>query len=105
MRVINTTAFVLALLVALAYYFFSVRKWKAQNNKNIIPTEVSNANTEGVPSAIMIINEGTAEDEELIAVITAAIHEFTGTRDFEVVMIKPSAVIWTLTGRQKALRN
>ena len=105
MRVINTTAFVLALVVALAYYFFSVHKWKAQNNKNVMPTEGGNTNTNDIPLAITIIDKATVEEEELVAIITAAIHEFTGKKDVEVVSIRPSATNWTLTGRQNALRN
>lgn len=100
----NTTAFVVALVIVLAYYFFSVRKWKAQNHKDVIPTKSVNANTNDIPVATIIVDEDTEEDEELVAIITAAIHEFTGTDDFEVVKIKPSAPNWTLTGRQKALR-
>jgi hypothetical protein len=44
-------------------------------------------------------------DEDVIAVITAAIHEFTGTGEFQVVKIKPSATNWVLTGRQNLLAN
>ena len=49
--------------------------------------------------------EVDAQDDDLIAVITAAIHEFTGTRDFEVVKITPSAENWKLTGRQNQISN
>lgn len=94
----------MALVVVLAYYFFSVRKWKTQNNKNVIPTEGGNANANDIPVATTIVDKDTEEDEELVAIITAAIHEFTGTEDFEVVRIRPSEA-WTLTGRQNALRN
>lgn len=52
-----------------------------------------------------VLIEGDAEEEYMIAVITAAIHEFTGTGEFEVVKIKPSAQNWTLTGRQNLLAN
>ncbi len=45
------------------------------------------------------------EDEYIIAVITAAIHEFTGSEAFEVVKIRPTAQNWTLTGRQNLLIN
>lgn len=46
-----------------------------------------------------------AEDEYLIAVITAAIHEFTGTESFVVVRIKPRAENWIVIGRQNQLSN
>lgn len=104
MKVINTTAFVLALVVVLAYYFFSVHKWKDENNKKAIPTEGGNPNTNDIPLAITIVDEDPEDDEVLVAIISAAIHEFTGTDNFEVVRIKPSPA-WTLTGRQNALRN
>lgn len=44
-------------------------------------------------------------EEDLIAVITAAIQEFTGTGEFEVVKIKRSSENWTLTGRQNLVSN
>jgi len=52
----------------------------------------------------IVVDVDTVE-EDLIAVITAAIHEFTGTSDFEVVRIRPSAEKWTLTGRQNSVSN
>jgi hypothetical protein len=39
-KIINTTAFILALLVTLGYYFFSVRKWKAKKEKMGIDTKI-----------------------------------------------------------------
>ncbi|GMA98340.1 hypothetical protein [Pelosinus sp. IPA-1] len=45
-----------------------------------------------------------SEEEYLIAVITAAIQEFTGSGDFEVVQIKQHAQNWTLIGRQNLLK-
>jgi Na+-transporting methylmalonyl-CoA/oxaloacetate decarboxylase gamma subunit len=51
------------------------------------------------------LSDVEAEDEYLIAVITAAIHEFTGGENFEVVKIKPSAKNWTLIGRQNLMSN
>ena len=45
------------------------------------------------------------EEEELIAVITAAIQELTGTNEFEVVRITPRAGNWLLTGQQNLLRG
>jgi hypothetical protein len=55
-----------------------------------------------LPSKII---EVEAEEEYVIAVITAAIQEFSGTGEFEVVKIKPSAPNWVLTGRQDLLAN
>jgi hypothetical protein len=52
-----------------------------------------------------ILDTADTEEDDLIAAITAAIHEFTGTGDFEVVSIKPSGDNWTLTGRLNLLRN
>jgi len=104
-RVINTTAFVLALVIVLAYYFFSVRKWKAQNNKKAISTESVHVDTNDRPVGLTIVDGEIEDDEELVAIITAAIHEHTGKDDFEVVKIRPSATNWTLTGRQNALRH
>jgi len=103
-KVINTTAFVLALVVVLAYYFFSVHQWKTKINKKELPTESDNQNANDIPLAFTIVDENPEYDEELVAVITAAIHEFTGTDNFKVVSIKPRPA-WTPTGRQNALRN
>jgi hypothetical protein len=49
--------------------------------------------------------EADVEDEYIIAAITAAIHEFTGSGEFEVVRIRPTAQNWILTGRQNLLAN
>lgn len=49
--------------------------------------------------------DADVEDEYIIAAITAAIHEFTGSEEFEVVRIKPTAQNWILTGRQNLLIN
>lgn len=51
-----------------------------------------------------LVNMDT-EDDDLIAVITAAIHEVAGNGEFEVVSIKPSGADWQLTGRQELLRS
>jgi hypothetical protein len=45
------------------------------------------------------------EEDELIAIITAAIHEFAGAKDFEVVSIKQNGENWALTGRQNLLAS
>lgn len=49
--------------------------------------------------------EQDCEDEYLIAVITAAIQEYNGSGEFEVVRIKQRAQNWILTGRQNLLAN
>jgi len=104
-RVINTTAFVLALVVVLGYYLFSVRKWKTQNKNNSMPMEKGKENNHEMSLVTLPVNEDTEENDELVAIMTAAIHEFTGSADFQVVKIKPSATNWTLTGWQNSLRN
>lgn len=47
------------------------------------------------------------EEEELIAVITAAIAEFTGssTDAFKVLRIRQHSANWSLTGRQDIMHN
>lgn len=109
MKVINTTAFVFALAVTIGYYFFLRRKWKVKNDKTMIPKTEMIINQMSkdqheifLPSALVDIDGG---EDCLIAVITAAIHESTGTGDFEVVRITPSAKNWTLTGRQNLVSN
>lgn len=49
--------------------------------------------------------DADVEDEYIIAAITAAIHEFIGSGEFEVVRIRPTAHNWILTGRQDLLIN
>jgi len=56
-----------------------------------------------LPTSVVDVEE--EDEEELIAVITAAIEEFTGTSEFEVVRITPRAGNWLLTGRQNLLRG
>lgn len=101
MRIINTTAFVLALVVVLSYYLFSVRKWK----KTSIITEEGNDHIPGTPLVMTAVDVDTEQDDELVAIMTAAIHEFTGREDFQVVKIKQNRKNWTLTGWQDSLRN
>lgn len=47
------------------------------------------------------------DDEELIAVITAAIAEFTGSSsdDFKVLSIRPHRNNWALSGRQDIMHS
>lgn len=73
-----------------------------RNRSQKEPTKSSEPHEILIPSALA---ELEAEEEYVIAVITAAIHEFTGTGEFEVVKIKPSAQNWVLTGRQNLLAN
>ncbi len=56
-----------------------------------------------LPTSVVDVEE--EDEEELIAVITAAIEELTGTSEFEVVRITPRAGNWLLTGRQNLLRG
>lgn len=49
--------------------------------------------------------DADVEDEYIIAAITAAIHEFTDSEEFEVVRIRLTAQNWILTGRQNLLIN
>ena len=58
--------------------------------------------SEDAPLAPQLVDG--SEEEYLIAVITAAIQEFAGSGDFEVVQIKQHASNWTLFGRQNLLK-
>lgn len=44
-------------------------------------------------------------EAELLAVITAAIHAFTGSAEFKVVRVKRCSNNWTLFGRQIIMTN
>lgn len=68
------------------------------------PTIEQNSHQHEIPLASTLVDMD-AEEEYLIAIITAAVHEFTGTGEFEVVRIKRSAENWTLIGRQNLLAN
>ncbi|MDR3589350.1 MAG: OadG family protein [Negativicutes bacterium] len=46
-----------------------------------------------------------AEDDELLAVITAAVAEFEGGGEFQVVSIRPSGRNWAFTGRQELMQG
>lgn len=45
------------------------------------------------------------EEDELLAVIAAALAEFEGTDQFTVVSIRANNRTWRLTGRQESMRN
>jgi hypothetical protein len=74
-------------------------------NRSPKETTIENSNELQEIPLPAALSAGEVEDEYLIAVITAAIHEFTGTENFEVVRIKPSAKNWTLIGRQNLMVN
>ena len=45
------------------------------------------------------------EDEDVLAVIMAAVAEYEGTSDFQVLSIRPSGTNWKLTARQELLHG
>jgi hypothetical protein len=47
----------------------------------------------------------TSEDDELFAVIAAAVAEFEGGGDFQVLSIRPSGRNWAFTGRQELMQG
>jgi hypothetical protein len=46
-----------------------------------------------------------AEDEDLLAVLIAAVAEYEGTSDFRVLSVRTSTGNWKLTGRQELLHG
>jgi len=76
----------------------------ALGNRSKQETAIEQNNSQEIPLPSTLVDV-ESEDEYLIIVITAAIHEFTGTENFEVVRFKPSAKNWTLIGRQNLLAN
>jgi len=45
------------------------------------------------------------EDDELFAVIAAAVAEFEGGGEFQVLSIRPSGRNWAFTGRQELMQG
>ena len=56
-----------------------------------------------IAPVVEAVLETESEDDELLAVLAAAVTEFEGTSDFQVVSIRPSGRNWTLTARQELL--
>lgn len=48
-------------------------------------------------------SDSPAEEDDILAVITAVIAEFESGGDFKVFSIRPSARTWTITSRQEQL--
>lgn len=71
-------------------------------SKKPVMEQSYNQKNVSIPAVIVDLE---MDDEYLIAVITAAIHEFTGTDNFQVVRIKSRADNWILIGRQNLLAN
>lgn len=44
-------------------------------------------------------------EDDILAVVSAALMEFESAGDFKVLKIKPSCRNWTITGRQEQLRR
>jgi len=49
--------------------------------------------------------DGQLENEELIAIIMAAVAEFEGTNNFYVLNIRPSNGVWQIANRLILIRN
>lgn len=88
----------LFLLLGIICLLVVVKKRSSEKQPSIEESDES----EYVPLAPLLVDG--SEEEYLIAVITAAIQEFTGSGDFEVVQIKQRAQNWTLIGRQNLLK-
>ena len=71
-------------------------------SKKSVMEQSYNQQNVSIPAVIVDLE---MDDEYVIAVITAAIHEFTGTDNFQVVRIKSRADNWILIGRQNLLAN
>lgn len=88
----------LFLLLGIICLLVVVKKRSSEKQLSIEESDES----EYVPLASLLVDG--SEEEHLLAVITAAIQEFTGSGDFEVVQIKQHAQNWTLIGRQNLLK-
>ena len=85
-------------LVGVVVIIFFVLVWRKRLHGGD-RIEKSNGQHHVLLSSI-VVDVVDAEEDYLIAVMTAAIYEFAGTKDFKVVKITPSSEKWTLTGRQ-----
>ena len=92
----------LVLIIIVFCLIMVLRKRSTAKASLIDKTNENSPSSHLVPVLVGMDGE---DDEGLIAVITAAVHEFAGTGDFKVVSIKQNGDSWKITGRQDLLRN
>lgn len=86
----------LLLIIIAALLVFLRRRLKATASQSARPPLS--------PAPVSRVTQVTAE-EELLAVITAAVAEFEGTDEFRVLSIKRGGRNWKLTARQELLHS
>jgi Na+-transporting methylmalonyl-CoA/oxaloacetate decarboxylase gamma subunit len=69
------------------------------------PTPAQSVPQLAEPSAAPVYAVQESEDDELFAVIAAAVAEFEGGGEFQVLSIRPSGRNWTFTGRQELMQG
>jgi hypothetical protein len=92
----NSTAFLIGLVVAIGYYLYSRRKKPADNNWEAVIQKICDEDKKAFP---------VSEEDELIAVIAAALAEADGTESFQAPRIRSSCRKWAFTGRQELVHN
>ncbi|MDR3562834.1 MAG: hypothetical protein P4N59_15545 [Negativicutes bacterium] len=89
------TWLVLLILAAIVLFLF-MRKKSVEETAHPAPQlEVSGAPDQAVATG----------DDELMALIAAAIAEYEGSGSFQVVSIRPSGRSWAFTGRQELMHG
>lgn len=92
----NSTAFLIGLVAAVGYYLYSRRKKRTNIDREAAIQKTSDEDIKAFP---------ISEEDELLAVIAAAVAEAEGTDEFRALRIRPSGKTWALTGRQELVHN
>lgn len=96
---------VFVVLIILSYALDILRIISGENNKKKVPANEEVAQANDMTNATEVVQQ---EDEEIIAVISAAIASLTGTsvENFFIQSIKPvpqKSTIWGTVGRQERM--
>lgn len=89
------TWLLIAIIVAVVLFLFMKKKPAEETAQSAPQLEASGAPAYAAQGA---------EDDELFAVIAAAIATFEGGGEFQVVSIRPSGRNWAFTGRQELMQ-
>jgi hypothetical protein len=87
---------ILVVIVVAIIAFLILRNKPAEQTQSAPRPEAS-----GAPAYVA----QTSEDDELFAVIAAAVAEFEGGGEFQVLSIRPSGRNWAFTGRQELMQG
>ncbi|VBB07841.1 sodium ion-translocating decarboxylase [Lucifera butyrica] len=92
----------LILIIIIVALFMLLRKKPVEEANQAADLSPSTAHMAGTATHV---SQADHENDELVAVIMAAIAEFEGTTEFQVLRITHSSPSWTLTSRQELVHG